>query len=141
MLFSSVLASLVAAATATAAVVERQSPGIEPVTILSPGSIQAPTDGTVVFARGTVPFKLAVPVPEYNHCHPLYTPVNIYVLADKPTISSLNSTYQFPDYLYYYGEYVVSNIPGKSYAVARVVSPLVTFIRRCRPAAWCLSSP
>ena len=114
MLFSSAFVSLIAAAAAKAVVVERQFPD-KPVTILSPGSIQAPTDGTKVIAGERFPLKLAVPVPEYNHCHPLYTPVNIYVLADKPTTSSLNSTHQFTDYLYYYGEYVVTNIPGKGY--------------------------
>lgn len=138
MFFPSAFVSLVAVAATTAAVVERQFPG-QPLTILSPGSIQAPTDGTAVTAGDS--FTLDIAVPEYNHCHPLYTPVDIYILADEPTTSSLNSTYQFSDYLYYFGEYVTTNIAGESYNIVKEVAALVTFASRCIPTSKWLPSP
>ena len=85
--------------------------GIPSYTILSPGSIVSPTAGTSVSPGESVTFTVAVP--EWNHCHPGYTQVEVYLLAEQPTTSSLNSTYQFGDYLYYYGEYLVNNFPGK----------------------------
>jgi hypothetical protein len=78
--------------------------------IESPGSIVTPSDGTSVSPGHS--FPLSVAVPEWNHCHPGYTPVSVWLLADTPTTSSLNSTYQFSDYLYYYGDYLVNNFPG-----------------------------
>ncbi|KIP03514.1 hypothetical protein PHLGIDRAFT_130097 [Phlebiopsis gigantea 11061_1 CR5-6] len=107
MFFPLVFASLAVAVLAAPATVERR---VEPITILSPGSIQAPADGTELTAGDS--FPLGIAVPEYSHCAPLYTTVEIYILADKPTTSSLNSTYQFSDYLYYFGSWVTTNIPG-----------------------------
>lgn len=77
----------------------------------SPGSIAVPSsDGTAVFAGETINFSVGVP--EWNHCHPGYTPVSVYILAERPTTSSLNATYQFGEYLSYYGDYLVNNFPG-----------------------------
>ncbi|EKM56727.1 uncharacterized protein PHACADRAFT_92472 [Phanerochaete carnosa HHB-10118-sp] len=86
-------------------------PGGLPITLLdSPGSITAPTNGTIITAGQ--PFTFDVAVPEFGHCHPDYTPVSVYVLAGQPTTSDLNSTYGFSNYLYYFGDYVVNNFPG-----------------------------
>ena len=84
--------------------------GLAPVILESPGSIVTPTDGTTVGSGDS--FGFSVGVPEWNHCHPGYTPVDVYILSADPTTASLNSTYEFSDYLYYYGEYLVNNFPG-----------------------------
>ncbi|EKM60678.1 uncharacterized protein PHACADRAFT_84044 [Phanerochaete carnosa HHB-10118-sp] len=89
----------------------RQGPPGSTITLESPGSITAPANGTSVTAGQ--PFTFSVAVPEWNHCHPGYTPVNVYLLATEPTISDLNTTYGFSDYLYYFGDYVVNNFPGQ----------------------------
>lgn len=89
---------------------KRQGGGT-PVTLLDPGCIITPTDGTAAGAGDSFPFSVAVP--EWNHCHPGYTPVETYILATQPTTDSLNSTHQFSDYLYYFGEYLVNNFPGE----------------------------
>ena len=138
MLFSSTFIPLVAAAAATATVIERQIPG-PPITILSPGCILSPTDGTDITAGDSFPLEIAVP--EYSHCAPLYTSVWIYLLEDKPTTSSLNSTDGFSDYLYYFGEWVRTNIPGKDCDNARRVVPIIAFTHRSVSAAEWLSSP
>ena len=109
MRLSQIVYSLATVVAVSCAATKRQFPG-QPLTILSPGSISAPADGTPVTAGESFTLGIATPVPEWSHCHPLYTPVDIYLLADKPTTSSLNSTYQFSDYLYYYGEYTVTNV-------------------------------
>ncbi|GJE89199.1 hypothetical protein PsYK624_052940 [Phanerochaete sordida] len=77
----------------------------------SPGAISAPADGTVVTADQTFPFGLSAPIPERIHCYGAYTNVNVYLLDSKPTTSSLNSTQGFTNYLFYFGNYIVDNIP------------------------------
>lgn len=101
---------LAAAVGALASPAKRQGGGT-PVTILSPGSIVTPTDGITEAAEDSFPFSVAVP--EFNHCHPGYTPVDVYLLETQPTVDSLNSTHQFTDYLYFFGTYLVNNFPGK----------------------------
>lgn len=106
------LAAAIFAAPAFSSPSKRQGPpgGLPIVTLESPGSITAPSDGTVIGAGQ--PFIFSVAVPEWNHCHPGYTPVNTYLLDHKPTTSDLNSTYGFSDYLYFFGDYLVNNFPG-----------------------------
>ncbi|EKM51295.1 uncharacterized protein PHACADRAFT_151954 [Phanerochaete carnosa HHB-10118-sp] len=89
---------------------KRQGPPGSTVTLESPGSITAPANGTSVTAGQS--FTFGVAVPEFGHCHPGYTPVNVYILASQPTTSDLNSTYGFSNYLYYFGDYLVNNFPG-----------------------------
>ncbi|KIP08560.1 hypothetical protein PHLGIDRAFT_376376 [Phlebiopsis gigantea 11061_1 CR5-6] len=101
---------LAAAVGALASPAKRQGGGT-PVTILSPGSIVTPTDGITEAAEDSFPFSVAVP--EFNHCHPGYTPVDVYLLETQPTVDSLNSTHQFTDYLYFFGSYLVNNFPGE----------------------------
>ena len=91
---------------------KRQGP-ILPLVVLSPGSITAPTKGTHVNSGETFPLGIADPVPEWYHCHPGFTSVDIYLLEDKPATTSVDSTQQFSNYLHYYGHYLVNNIPGE----------------------------
>lgn len=112
MRLSQVTLLLAAAVVGHCSPAKRQGPN-EPLVVLSPGSITAPANGTHVEAGHTFTLGIADPVPEWNHCHPGYTPVNLYLVADKPTVSSLNSTQQFSSYLHYYGQYLVNNLPGK----------------------------
>ncbi|GJE98038.1 hypothetical protein PsYK624_142600 [Phanerochaete sordida] len=101
-----VAAALASPSLASAA--KRQSPS-DPVIMTTP-AIVSPTAGTVMAAEVSTTFTIGVP--EYSHCHPGYTPVDVYLLAAEPTASSINSTYQFADYLHYFGSYVVTNIQG-----------------------------
>lgn len=105
---------------------KRQGPPGSTVTLDSPGSITAPANGTSITAGQ--PFTFGVAVPEFNHCHPGYTPVNVYILASQPTTSDLNSTYGFSDYLYYFGDYVVNNFPGRySMHLSSILTKGLTF--------------
>ena len=115
---SLVAAALAVPAFASPANVKRQSPppGLPIVTGVSPGSIIAPTDGSTLTAGQSFPFQVAVP--EWNHCHDPWTPVNMYVLAAQPTAADLNSTYGFTDYLAYLGGWVVYNFPGECLIMA-----------------------
>lgn len=112
MRLSQITLLLAAAGVGNCSPAKRQGPN-EPLVVLSPGSITAPANGTRVEAGHSFTLGIADPVPEWSHCHPGYTPVDLYLVADKPTVSSLNSTQQFSSYLHYYGEYLVNNLPGK----------------------------
>ena len=85
-----------------------------PVLSLDPGCITTPAEEIGLVQGEDFAFALAEPVPEWNHCHPVYTPVDVYLLATQPTQSSLglNSTFQFKEYLFYYAEYTINNLPG-----------------------------
>ncbi|GJE89197.1 hypothetical protein PsYK624_052920 [Phanerochaete sordida] len=109
-IFALVAAALAAPVFASPA--KRQGPpaGLPITTLESPGSITAPAEGTAVVAGQSFPFSVAVP--EWNHCHPGYTPVNTYLLDHEPTTADLNSTYGFSNYLAFFGSYLVNNFPG-----------------------------
>lgn len=96
----------------SASPVKRQGPpsGLPIAVLESPGSITSPDAGTFMTAGEDVAFDITVP--EWNHCHPAYTPVNVYLLDHQPTASDLNSTYGFSDFLHYFGEYMVINVAG-----------------------------
>ena len=109
--FFSLVASVMAALT-FGSPTKRQGPpsGLPIVVLESPGSITSPDAGTSMGAGEDVAFDITVP--EWNHCHPAYTPVNVYLLDHQPTTSDLNSTYGFGEFLHYFGEYMVINFPG-----------------------------
>lgn len=78
----------------------------------SPGSISAPADGTTVSAGQAFPFGVTTPVPEFSSgaCRGAFTTVSAYLLHDQPTTGSLNDSFGFSDPLYYFGQYVVTNV-------------------------------
>ncbi|GJE97994.1 hypothetical protein PsYK624_142160 [Phanerochaete sordida] len=55
------------------------------------------------------PFNFGVQSAPHDaqQCLSPYTPVDVYLLDTKPTTSNLNSTFQFSDYLYYFGNWTL----------------------------------
>ncbi|GJE98037.1 hypothetical protein PsYK624_142590 [Phanerochaete sordida] len=103
--------SLIAAALAASSVASptrRQSPS-DPVVFQTP-EFSAPVDGTIMSAGQST--ALEIGSAEWNHCHPGYTPLGLYMLASEPDNSSLNSTYQFGEYLYFFGNFLFTNDQG-----------------------------
>ena len=75
----------------------------------SPAAISAPPNDTAVAQGSSFPFGLTFPVPHVGSCAGGFSPVDVYILASEPDFTSLNDSFQFSDYLFYYGQYIVGD--------------------------------
>ncbi|GJE98027.1 hypothetical protein PsYK624_142490 [Phanerochaete sordida] len=103
MLFVHIFALLAAALAApgSASPIKRQYNTVTQVDMVA--YIDAPPAGTSMATGASTPFALANGW--YADCYPVWTPLDIYVLADAPAPEGLNTTYGFSDYLAYIGRY------------------------------------
>lgn len=74
------------------------------------GTIIEPSLDVQLVPGQTIPFNYE----DINECFADFTPIDIYVLADVPDFSDLNSTGKFEEgnYLYYFGEWTIHNFGG-----------------------------
>ncbi|KAI0344034.1 hypothetical protein BDW22DRAFT_1427684 [Trametopsis cervina] len=68
-------------------------------------SIVAPSAGSVINPGETFSFQYSL----NNWCEGGYTPISLWLLQDAVTSSSLNSSEQFDQYIYHFGDYLYPN--------------------------------
>ncbi|PSR82966.1 hypothetical protein PHLCEN_2v5936 [Hermanssonia centrifuga] len=75
------------------------------LTVTDIDTIVAPADGSSI-TPGT-PFTFQYQVD--NWCEAGYTPLSVWLVANEPTGSDVNSTAQISDSLYYFGNWLIPN--------------------------------
>lgn len=98
--FTTLLPIVASALGAASSVLERRAPYVK---ILD--SIVSPAANSVLEPGDSFAFQYSVD----NWCEAGYTPLQVYLLSDAPTPSTLNSSEEFSNYLHFWGAYLVPN--------------------------------